>query len=282
MNLVAHSYGKQRVRVLKVLRESPRHEVKELEIGVRLEGDFASSYLEGDNSQVVATDTMKNTVQGLAHQHLETQTEPFALLLARHFLDRYPQVERVTVETGERRWGRLTVDGVPHDHAFLADAGRPVVKIVAARGKAAEIESGIEDLAVLKSTGSAFTGFPRDEWTTLPETDDRIFSTAIQARWRWAESPADFNTANAAVLTALLRIFALRWSPSVQTTLYEMAEAALEAVPEIAQIQLALPNRHYLPANLQPLGIDATGVSFVPTDEPYGLIEAAVSRSGLP
>lgn len=282
MNLVAHSYGKQRVRVLKVLRATTRHEVKELEVGVRLEGDFASSYLEGDNSRVVPTDTMKNTVQGLAHRHLETQTEPFALLLARHFLDRYSQVERVTIETGERRWGRLTVDGVPHDHAFLAESGRPLAKILAARGKAAEIESGIADLAVLKSTGSAFTGFPRDEWTTLPETDDRIFSTAIQARWRWAESPADFNAANAAVLTALLRVFALRWSPSVQTTLYEMAEAALEAVPEIAQIHLALPNRHYLPANLQPFGLDATGVSFVPTDEPHGQIEATVSRSGLP
>lgn len=281
MNLVSHSYGKQRVRVLKVLRASARHEVKELDVGVRLEGDFASSYIEGDNSRVVATDTMKNTVQGLAHQHLGAQTEPFALLLARHFLDRYPQVERVTIETGERRWGRLTVDGAPHDHAFLADAARPLARIAATRGSEPEIESGIEGLSILKSTGSAFSGFPRDEWTTLPEIEDRVFATQVQARWRWAEAPPDFNAANAAVLDALLRVFALRWSPSVQTTLYQMAEAALDTVPEIAQVHLALPNRHYLPANLQPFGLDGTGVSFVPTDEPYGLIEATVSRGDL-
>jgi urate oxidase len=279
MNLVSQNYGKQRVRLLKVLRSAPRHEVKELEVGVRLEGDFASSYTAADNSQVVPTDTMKNTVHALAHLYLGRETEPFALRLAQHFLERYPQVSRVTIDTGERRWQRLAVDGEPHDHAFRGGEGRPVARVVAERGRAPEVESGIEELLVLKSTGSGFAGFPRDEYTTLPETADRVLSTLIQARWRYAELPEDFATANDAALEAMLRVFALRYSPSVQATLYEMAGAVLAAVPQIREIALALPNKHYLPVDLRPFGLDGTGVSFLPTDDPHGQIEATVRRS---
>lgn len=284
MNLVAHSYGKQRVRVLKVLRTPPGvgsqgHEVKELEVGVRLEGDFESSYTSGDNGKVVATDTMKNTVQVLAHRHLGRETEPFLLLLARHFLDSYPQVKRVTADAGERAWRRLEVEGRPHEHAFTGSHGRPVAHAVEARGGEVVLDSGIEELLVLKSTGSGFAGFPRDAYTTLPETDDRILSTEVRARWRWRGYPASFEAANAAVLDAMLGVFARSFSPSVQTTLYEMASAALQACPEIREVSLALPNKHYLPANLGPFGLDSTDVSFVPTDEPYGLIEATVSRA---
>lgn len=285
MNLVSHNYGKQRVRVLKVLRAAARHEVKELEVGVRLEGDFASSYTHGDNGNVVPTDTMKNTVQVLAHQHLGRETEPFARLLAEHFLDHYGVIDRVTIDTGERRWQRLTFDGEPHDHAFVGDSVRPVARVTAARGATleikSEIESGIEDLAVMKSTNSGFAGFPRCEYTTLPETTDRILATRIEGRWRWSAAPADYEAANAAIVAAFLRVFAAEVSPAVQTTLYQMAGAALEACPEIDRITLALPNQHYLPANLQPFGLDATGVSFVPTDEPHGQIEATVERGGV-
>lgn len=282
IELVSQGYGKRRVRLLKVLRNEGRHDVKELEVGVRLEGDFASSYTDADNSKVVPTDTMKNVVQVLAHRHLGLETEPFLLLLAAHFLARYEVIGRVAVEARERRWGRLAVDGAPHGHAFVGEAGRPVARVTAARGGDPEIESGIEDLAVMKTTGSGFAGFPRCEHTTLPETADRILATRVQGRWRWAEAPADWNAANAALLAALLRAFAAGYSPSVQATLYEMAGAALAACPEVSAITLTLPNQHYLPAHLQPFGLDAAGVSFVPTDEPHGQIEATVARAARP
>jgi urate oxidase len=279
MNLVAQNYGKQRVRVLKVLRDAARHEVKELTCGVRLEGDFASSYTAADNGKVVPTDTLKNTVQALAHQHLGRATEPFALLLALHLVDRYPQIERATVETWERRWVRLVVDGGEHDHAFRGGDATPVSRVVAADGREPEVESGIEDLLLLKSTQSGFAGFPRCEYTTLPETGDRILSTLVNARWRWSTLPADFEAANGAALDALLRVFATTYSPSVQATIAEMAEALFAAVPEIREVSLALPNKHYLPANLTPFHLDGTGVTFVPTDEPHGQIEATFSRA---
>lgn len=278
MKLVAQNYGKQRVRVMKVLRATPRHAVKEVEFGVRLEGDFESSYTAGDNSRVVPTDTMKNTVHALAHQHLGPQTEPFAALLAGHFLKEYPQVSRVTIEASERRWARLTVDGAPHDHTFSGQEGRPLVTVVAARGGATRIDSGIEDLLILKSTGSGFVGYPKCAYTTLPETHDRILATRLRATWRWSAPPEDFTTANATLLDAMLAVFARNFSPSVQTTLYEMAGAGLAAIPQVTEITLALPNKHYLPANLKPFGLDGTGVSFVATDDPHGQIEATVSR----
>lgn len=282
MGLVYQNYGKQRVRVLKVLRGAPRHEVKELEVGVRLEGDFESSYTAADNSKVVATDTMKNTVHVLAHQHLGLQTEPFALLLARHFLESYPQVGRVVIETGESRWSRMSADGRPHPHAFVGATARPVTRVAATRGGAPEIESGIEDLLVMKSTGSGFVGYPKDAYTTLPETTDRILATQMRAIWHWGPPPApefDWNAANALILEALLRVFAVNYSPSVQTTLFEMAGAALAACPQIARVSLAMPNKHYLPLNLKPFGLENPNVSFLPTDEPHGQIEAVVDRS---
>lgn len=278
MHLVRQNYGKQRVRVLKLLRQTARHELKELEVGVRLEGDFGASYTAADNGNVVPTDTMKNTVHALAHQHLGTAAEPFALLLAGHFLARYPQVERVTIETSERRWQRMMIDGAAHDHSFEAAAGRPTVEVVQERGGAAEVTSGIRDLLILKSTASGFAGFPRDAFTTLPETTDRIFATTLEARWRYGAAPADWNAAREAVLAAMLKVFATTYSPSVQATLYAMAGAALAASAEVAEITLALPNKHYLPANLAPFGLDGSGVSFVPTDEPHGQIEATVAR----
>ncbi len=282
MKLVSQNYGKQRVRVLKVTRTAPRHEVKELEVGVRLEGDFESSYTAGDNSKVVATDTMKNTVQALAHQHLGAQTEPFALLVARHFLDSHPQVGRVTIDTSERRWSRMAPGGKPHDHAFLGEEGRPSVQVVAVRGAAAQVESGISDLLIMKSTGSGFEGYPRDAYTTLPETKDRILATALRTTWRWSGAAAagfDWNAANAAILAAMLRVFAANYSPSVQTTLYEMAGAAFAACPQINRASLFLPNKHYLPLNLKPFGLENPNVSFLPTDEPHGQIEAVVDRA---
>ncbi len=263
---------------MKVLRDYARHEVKDLECGVRLEGDFSESFLAGDNSRVVPTDTLKNTVYVLTHQLLGAQTEPFALRLAGHFLSRCAQVSRATVETTERRWDRMIVDGTPHDHSFTGSEARPLVKVTAARGMEAVIESGISELFLMKSTGSGFARFPRCEYTTLPETTDRILATKLSAMWCRGSKPDDYNAANETIVGAMLRTFAVNYSPSVQTTLQEMAAAAFVACAEIAQITLAMPNRHYLPANLQPFGLDGTGVSFVPVEGPHGQIEATFLR----
>ena len=277
--LISHEYGKSRVRVLKVLRDGATHTLKELDVSVRLSGDFDASYTSGDNGRVILTDTMKNTVNVLAKEVLGEGTERFAVTLARHFLERYSQVRRVSVKTWERVWDRLRIDGTPHPHSFThAQGARPTVR-VAASAEGTTVESGIEDLLILKSTASSFKDYPKDEFTTLPETDDRIFATSLAAAWTWHGEPANYGPANRTILDALVRPFALNHSPSVQTTLFQMGEAALAACAEIERVHLAMPNKHYIPIDLSRFGRENRNEVFLPTDEPHGQIEATLTRA---
>jgi urate oxidase len=279
VKLTAHRYGKSRVRLMKVLRDGDVHTVKELTARVLLEGDFDRCFTDADNSQVVATDTMKNTLQVLAHERLGLDSEPFAHDIATHFRRRYPQVSRIVVRLDERPWTRLN----GHPHAFRQlDAARPFTRLVAGADSTRH-ESGIRNLIVLKSTGSGFERFHRDDLTTLPETADRILASAIRATWQWqSQSPvapaAGWQAANRAIVDAMLVPFAERYSPSVQATLYDMARAALDACPEITRITLAMPNLHYLPLDLSPFGRTNRQELFLPTDEPHGYIEATITR----
>lgn len=283
MPLASQRYGKERVRVLRVRRgASGVHEVYEVEISVSLEGDFADTYLTGDNAKVVATDTMKNTVQVLAQTHLDGVPENFALALGDHFLGRHAQVERVRVEVAVRPWDRYAPGGggEAHPHAFVGrTTGTPFTRVRLERSAPARVESGWREVLVLKSTASSFKGYPRDEFTTLPETDDRILATKLAATWTFAGRDADFAAANAAIPAALLETFATEFSPSLQRTLCQMGEAALAAAPSVTDIHLAMPNKHYLPVNFEPFGRKNPGEIFLPTDEPHGQIEARIVRA---
>lgn len=277
--LIHQHYGKARVRLLKVFRRGDQHDIKELDVSVQLEGGFAAAYTDGDNRLVVPTDTMKNTIQVLAHEHLRAQLEPFGVTLAEHFLAKYPQVTRARAVIVAVDWRRLEVNGRPHAHSFQSGEGaRGFTRVDGSRDNV-RVESGIENLAILKSAGSGFADFPRDEFTTLAETNDRILATRLTAAWVFERAPADYARANDLILAAMLKIFATNYSPSVQATLYQMAEGALGAVPEISRITLAMPNLHCLPVNLKPFGRENKNELFTPTDEPHGVIEATVTRA---
>lgn len=279
MKLQSQHYGKSRVRVMKVLRNGPTHSIKELDVSVSLEGQFDGAYTDGNNASVVPTDTMKNTVNALAFQHLGSETEPFLELLATHFVTKYSQVRRATVRSRERVWPRLTVCGQPHPHSFSQSVvAHPVATAVAEGGKVT-IESGIEDLLILKSAESGFEGYPRCEFTTLPETRDRILATSMTGWWLWSEAPDSFVTVNQRIVDSMMQPFANNYSPSVQATLYEMGGIALEVCPEISRITLSMPNKHCNRIDLKPLGFENVNELFVPTDEPHGAIEATVARA---
>ncbi len=276
--LTGHRYGKARVRVLKILRDGPRHTLKDLDVAAYLQGDFESSYTSGDNTKVVATDTIKNTINVFARQHLGPEIERFALILAEHFLSRYAQVNDVGIKISERRWERLAVDGQPHPHSFQAGSeGRMFTHVVCDR-ETKKVRSGIRDLVILKSTGSGFENYPKDEFTTLPETADRILATSFSSTWTFKDPPDNYNRANEGILSAMLKVFANNYSPSAQTTLFQMGEAALAACPEISELDLAMPNKHCLLINLAPFGLENKNEVFVPTDEPHGDIRATVTR----
>lgn len=278
MKLTQHQYGKAHVRVLKVTRRGAQHSLKELDVEVGLSGDFAASYTRADNRLVVATDSMKNTVNLFAKKHLGAENEEFGVMLGEHFLQTYPQVQRVEIGLSERCWSRIHVSGKPHAHAFTEKSpAKPFARIVCTK-KETLVESGIEDLLILKTTGSGFENFLRDEFTTLPETSDRIFATKLKATWTYAKRPKSYPATNEKILAAMLATFATNYSPSVQVTLFQMGAAALKVAPAIAKIHLAMPNKHCLLINLAPFGLENKNELFVPTDEPHGQIEGTVAR----
>ena len=278
MPLVSNRYGKGHVRVMRVSRDTKRHEVRELDVQTMLEGDFAEAYTVGDNRRVIATDTIKNIAYIVAREALSATAEQYGERLARRFLELYPQVRSVEVSTQETRWLRATIDGVPHDHSFTLDGnGHPTARVQATRD-AIHIASGIAGYTFLKSTESGWVDFVRDDFTTLPDTADRLAATAMDAEWSWLGVPQDYQAANALVLQTMLTVFATTYSRGIQDSLLRMGEAALAAVPELLEIRMACPNKHYLPANLAPFGLSADNCVFIATHEPHGQIECTVGR----
>src|SRR5262245_22818394 len=274
--LAWNRYGKSQVRLVKVRRDRTPHELADLTIDVQLEGDFGAVYTDGNNESCIATDTMKNTIYALARQDPIAHVESFGLRVAEHFAGR-PQVARVQVSAVEHRWDRITAASRPHPHAFVQQGNEQWTTVITWEGGGADVVSGVTNLVVLKTTDSGFGGFPRDRYTTLAETDDRILATWIAASWSDRRGTRDFG-ARARIRQRLLETFAEHESRSVQHTLYAMAEAVLDACDLVSEVTLILPNRHHLLVDLSPFGLDNPNEVFVATDEPFGLIEATVKR----
>jgi urate oxidase len=278
MSLLNCTYGKGRVRVLRLHRDGQQHEPRETTAKVLLEGDFDKSFTGPDNSSVIATDSVKNIVNVIARENLRASTEEFGVAIARKFLDRYQHVQRVNVELVETQWQRLSFDGQPHGFSFVrVGNGNPIARVSASR-EATEIESGVDGFTFMKTTESGWVNYVMDEYTTLPETRDRIAATNMLAIWRWTRNPPSFPATNETILQVMLREFATTYSEGVQDSMYRMGMRALEAVPEISQISMALPNLHYIPMNLSPFKLDNPGVVFLPTNEPHGQIQCTVGR----
>ncbi|HEX5465895.1 MAG TPA: urate oxidase [Candidatus Limnocylindrales bacterium] len=306
-----HRYGKERIRLVRVVRGPDRDIIRDLTVAVSLEGAFAAAYSAGDNAGVVATDTMKNTVYALASDHLSGPIEAFALALARHFVEA-PSVERATVSIDEANWRPIEGPGSRPATAFVQDrswvrtaritvgrAGASGTSHTGASGASGAsgaegpevlIQSGLRDLTLMKTAGSSFAGFPRDRFTTLAETDDRLMATRLEAEWTYAadaltmrsgQPGLDFEAAFERVRTTLLARFADHRSPSVQATIWILGQAVLEAEPAIEAIHFRLPNLHHWLVDLTPFGMTNDGSVFVATGEPFGLIEGTVRRGDV-
>jgi len=276
--LKSNSYGKSHVRLTKVTRQGDLHELKEISVHVQLEGDFAACYTHGDNSKIIATDSMKNTVYVLARHHPLDSIESFARHAANHFVGTYPQVAIATVSIHEVPWQRIDVHGKLHNHSFVGGSSERRTCTVTNNRRSILVEAGIEDLLVLKTTQSGFVAFVRDKYTTLKETTDRIFATSVTAKWKYSLPDGNWNRSFDGVRKALLNVFATHDSLAVQQTLYAMGEEALNVCPDISEIELTMPNQHRLLVNLEPFGLSNPNEIFVPTNEPYGLIRGTVSR----
>lgn len=227
---------------------------------------------------MLPTDTQKNTAFAFAKEKGIGAIEEYALTLGERFLVASPAAEGARIEVEEYAWERIEVDGQGHDHSFVRSGGGVRNTIVNVERGQAYVVSGISDLVVLKSTGSEFHGFLKDEYTTLPETDDRILATSLVARWRYEHTDVEWDKAYDRIKALLLEQFAKIHSLALQQTLYGMGSAVLEAHPEVAEIRFSAPNKHHFLVDLSPFGVENPGEVFVAADRPYGLIEATVTR----
>ena len=278
IELGRNRYGKAAIHVVRVVRDPAGHRVRDVVAAVALEGDFDTAHTDGDNTLVVTTDTMKNTAFAFAKDHLEGAIDEYARALAEHFLE-FEQVDRATVNVRGHEWLPIEVAGRPSPDAFVRGGdGIRIATASAARG-ATTMESGVEDLVAMKTTRSAFKGFPRDGYTTLKEADDRLMATKITAIWRYGSPDVDFDATFAAVRTTLLEVFADHDSPSVQTSIWIMARAILERHEAVEEVRMVLPNLHHWLVDLEPFGLANDGEVYISTTEPHGLIEATVRRS---
>lgn len=278
-HLIHNSYGKSSVRLTKVSRRPDRHDLQEITIDVELEGEFDDAYTHGDNRRIIATDTMKNTVYALARHHPLGDLEDFGLHLAAHFVQEFEQVRQASIRLAARSWNRIDTDGSPHPTAFVGGSAEQRICTVMQHGAGTEVRSGLQDLLILKTTRSSFSGFARDRYTTLRDTDDRILATNVTALWRYERSDHDWSACHHDIRRSMLRTFAEHDSRSVQETLYKMGEAALEACPHISEITLDLPNSHRLLVDLEPFDLDNPNVIFVPSPEPFGVISGTLKRT---
>jgi urate oxidase len=283
--LGTHQYGKAEIRVVRVDRDTPRHEIHDLSVTTTLRGDFAAAHTDGDQAKVLPTDSQKNTVFAFAKERGVREIEDFADQLARHFTDTIPAVTGARVQIESYAWDRIRSGGESHDHSFVRRGQEVRTTAVTVDGTGPDartwVVSGIRDLVVLKSTGSEFRGFFTDRYTTLEETDDRILATSLVARWRYG-APADWGKSYAGIRATILATFASTHSLALQQTLHAMGTAVLEVYPEVAEIRFSAPNKHHFAVDLGPFGLDNPGEVFYAADRPYGLIEASAIRDDAP
>ncbi len=288
-------YGKAETHVVRITKDGPSHGIKDLTVSVALSGDMSDVHLTGDNAAVLPTDTQKNTVFAFAQKYGIETSENFAVLLAQHFVDSQPTIHHARVEVAEFGWDRIRPwagrhGGPPkdHGHSFVRSGRETRTAVVHYDGAATRVVSGLQDLVVMNSTDSEFHGYIKDEYTTLPETRDRILATAVTARWRHGETDnadirtADFDGSYDVARSAMLEAFAETYSLSLQQTLYAMGTRVLEECPGICEIRFALPNKHHFAVDLSPLGLANPNETFYAADRPYGLIEGTVLREGAP
>ena len=279
IELGKNRYGKSRVRLVRVKRDRERHYLREWTLQVLLQGEYESCFRDGDNSKILPTDTMKNTVYWLAWKSGATSMEDFAKELINFLLSRNPQVSSAEVNSWERIWERVVSAGQPHPTTFVQSSGeRWTTKVERAQHGGFSIESGLENLVIMKTAGSAFEGYIQDSLTTLPPTGDRLLGTSLGAIWRYKVEEADFEGLRKKIRDVLLEAFARHQSKSVQHTLYAMGERVLEEAPEVQEIELTMPNIHCLLVDLSRFGEDNPNEIFLPIDEPHGYIQARLHR----
>lgn len=281
-----HRYGKAENRVVRIVRDTDRHEIRDLNVSSCLRGDFDAAYLEGDQGTVLPTDTQKQTIYSYAKEMGVAFIEEYGLALARHFVDDVAPVHSARIEIEEYAWERVVVDGAGHDHTWTRKGSEVRTAAITVQGSGSDrkewVIGGLKELVVLKSTGSEFQGFLTDRYTVLEPALDRIMATSLDAQWRITTTDLDWDATYAGIRSTMLEVFATFHSKALQQSLFEMGRAVLQRYPFIAEIRLSAPNKHHFVYDIARFGVANDNEVFNADDRPYGLIQASVLREDAP
>jgi len=295
-SISASAYGKGGVKILHVSKQGSVHTIRELEVETLLTLNNHKDYETGDNSDIIATDTQKNTVYILAKKFGISNPEEFGLLLANHFISKYPWVVAAKVSITAHPWQRITdTAGRPHNHAFVSSpTALRVAGVFLSRGKIPVVSAGLRNLRVLKTTQSAFVNFVSDEYRSLPDMSDRLFSTIVTADWTYSyvSSELDFDKSFSTIQDSILEVFAGPadkgiFSPSVQNSQFLTQKMILEKIPQIEKISMSYPNVHYFGFDFSKFpripGLEGkmSGDVYLPVDKPSGQITSTLSRTQI-
>src|SRR5690348_825406 len=278
IHLAENDYGESSVRVMRVTRRDGRHEVKDMTLDVRFQGDFGSAHTAGENRNILPADTMSNTILVLAKQYPAEAIEEFVQHATEHFLTYNSQISKVEITAQEQPWTRMTVDGKPHSSAFVCGSEeRRTTRIRATRDETV-VQSGIENLTLLRTEGASFALFMRDPYTTLKETVDALLSANISARWTYSEPDASYSTVFHGVRQMILDTFATHDSRSIQHMLYALGHAVLDNFEAIREIQLSLREENFRLADLKPFGVENENEVFAWSGDAHAVAEATLRR----
>lgn len=278
LTLERDRYGESSVRVVRLTRRGDRHELKDLTVHIAVQGDLVESQLSGDDRSLLPSDAMKNAVYALAGKHAGGEIEDFALALTHQFVLEHEQLSEATVTIEELRWARIAIGGKPHDRAFSRSGDEKRTTMARRTRAQTVVESGIEELRILKSGRAGFDGYVRDRYTTTDPTPGGILAATLSAHWRYGWTEIPFGLHWQQVREVILSTFAEHGGGSAQHALYAMAQAALEQCPPIAEIRLRLIEHPHALADLSAFGLTNDNEVFVASEEPFGVVEATVRR----
>jgi urate oxidase len=273
-----NQYGKAENRVVRIYRDTPRHEIHDVNVSTCLRGDFSAAHLAGDQGAVLPTDTQKQTAYAYAKEKGLVSIEDYGLALARHFVHDVAPVEGARIEIDEYAWERAIVDGTEYDYTWIRKGQEIRTAAITVDADGEWVVGGLKEMVILKSTGSEFAGYLTDEYTILEPTHDRVMATSLVAQWRFTTTDINWEETYAGIKTQLVKQFAVVQSLALQQTLYEMGKAVLETYPFIAEVRLSAPNKHHFVYDLSPFGLANNNEVFNADDRPYGLIQATVTR----
>ncbi|GMI14018.1 hypothetical protein TrVE_jg7449 [Triparma verrucosa] len=292
-SLPVHSHGKAKVRVMKVVRTEAKHFCYEYSVDTTLYSPtYERVFTADDNTDLVATDTQKNTVYVVAKRTKADSPEQFAVDLCKHFLSEYSILTGAEALVRQVVWERAVVDGSDHDHGWIKRG--PEMNVGHCkfdRDDVPVVTSKLQGYTIFKSTQSGFANYLQDKYTLLPPCEERCLSTEMDATWTYAGDidgdcggSFDYSSLRTTVVSELTKgIFGPAsggvFSVSLQATIYDAGCMVLTACPDVKNIKIETPNKHYLPyRQLETLGETFEDDVFTPTDEPSGTIQCIVER----